>query len=54
MFLITRRLATGLLLVPFAGIRLAGDAPVMAIEVIDYIKDIGTVRTGVDGRIVVK
>jgi hypothetical protein len=32
----------------------AGDAPVMAIEVIDYIKDIGTVRTGVDGRIVVK
>jgi hypothetical protein len=27
---------------------------VMAIEVIDYIKDIGTVRTGVDGRIVVK
>jgi hypothetical protein len=32
----------------------AGDAPVMAIEVIDYMKDIGTVRTGVDGRIVVK
>jgi 5'-nucleotidase / UDP-sugar diphosphatase len=32
----------------------AGDAPVMAVEVIDYVKDIGTVRTGVDGRIVVK
>lgn len=31
----------------------AGDAPVIAIELIGYIKDIGTVRTGVDGRIVV-
>ena len=52
MFLITRRLATGVLLVPngAAGRR----CPVMAIEVIDYVKDIGTVRTGVDGRIVVK
>jgi 5'-nucleotidase / UDP-sugar diphosphatase len=32
----------------------AGDAPVMAVEVIDYVKDIKTVRTGVDGRIVVR
>jgi 5'-nucleotidase / UDP-sugar diphosphatase len=32
----------------------ANDAPLMAVEVIDYIKDIKTVRTGVDGRIVVK
>jgi len=30
------------------------DAPLMANEVIDYIRDIGTVRTGVDGRIVVR
>jgi hypothetical protein len=30
------------------------DSPLMASEVMDYIKDIGTVRTGVDGRIVVK
>jgi 5'-nucleotidase/UDP-sugar diphosphatase len=29
------------------------DAPLMAVEVIDYIKDIETVRTAVDGRIVV-
>jgi 5'-nucleotidase / UDP-sugar diphosphatase len=31
-----------------------GDSPLMANEVIDYIKDIGTVRTGVDARIVLK
>jgi 2',3'-cyclic-nucleotide 2'-phosphodiesterase (5'-nucleotidase family) len=30
------------------------DSPLMASEVMDYIKDIGTVRTGVEGRIVVK
>src|SRR5215470_6908691 len=32
----------------------SNDAPLMANEVIDYIRDVGTVRTGVDGRIVVK
>jgi len=32
----------------------ANDSPLMANEVIDYIRDIGTVRTGVDGRIVLK
>jgi 5'-nucleotidase / UDP-sugar diphosphatase len=31
----------------------SNDAPLMAVEVIDYIKDIKTVRTAVDGRIVV-
>jgi hypothetical protein len=30
----------------------ASDAPGTALEVIDYIKDIGALRTGVDGRIV--
>jgi 5'-nucleotidase / UDP-sugar diphosphatase len=30
------------------------DAPILAYEVIDYIKHIGTIRTGVDGRIVLK
>ena len=32
----------------------ANDSPLMANEVIDYIRDIGTVRTGADGRIVLK
>jgi 5'-nucleotidase / UDP-sugar diphosphatase len=32
----------------------ANDAPLMAVEVIDYITDIKVVRTGVDGRIVVR
>jgi 2',3'-cyclic-nucleotide 2'-phosphodiesterase (5'-nucleotidase family) len=30
----------------------AADAPTIAYEVIDYIKNIGTIRTAVDGRIV--
>jgi 2',3'-cyclic-nucleotide 2'-phosphodiesterase (5'-nucleotidase family) len=30
------------------------DSPTVAYEVIDYIKSIGTIRTGVDGRIVLK
>jgi 5'-nucleotidase / UDP-sugar diphosphatase len=30
------------------------DSPMLAYEVIDYIKSIGTIRTGVDGRIVLK
>jgi 2',3'-cyclic-nucleotide 2'-phosphodiesterase (5'-nucleotidase family) len=30
----------------------ASDAPGTALEVIDYIKDVGALRTGVDGRIV--
>jgi 5'-nucleotidase / UDP-sugar diphosphatase len=30
------------------------DSPLLAYEVIDYIKFIGTIRTGVDGRIVLK
>ncbi len=30
------------------------DSPMVAYEVIDYIKSIGTIRTGVDGRIVLK
>ena len=30
------------------------DSPLMAIEVIDYIKHLGTVRSGVEGRIVLK
>jgi 5'-nucleotidase/UDP-sugar diphosphatase len=32
----------------------ASDAPLTALEVIDYIKDIGALRTGVDGRIVIR
>jgi 5'-nucleotidase / UDP-sugar diphosphatase len=31
----------------------AADSPLMASEVMDYIKDVGTIRTGVQGRIVV-
>jgi 5'-nucleotidase len=30
------------------------DAPLVAYEVLDYIASIGTIRTGVDGRIVLK
>jgi len=30
------------------------DSPTVAYEVIDYIKSIGTIRTGVDGRIMLK
>jgi 2',3'-cyclic-nucleotide 2'-phosphodiesterase (5'-nucleotidase family) len=30
------------------------DSPLLAYEVIDYIKFVGTIRTGVDGRIVLK
>jgi 5'-nucleotidase / UDP-sugar diphosphatase len=30
------------------------DSPTIAYEVIDYIASVGTVRTGVEGRIVVK
>jgi 2',3'-cyclic-nucleotide 2'-phosphodiesterase (5'-nucleotidase family) len=30
------------------------DSPLMASEVMDYIEDIRTVRTGVDGRIVLR
>jgi 5'-nucleotidase / UDP-sugar diphosphatase len=32
----------------------ANDSPLMANEVIDYVEHIGTVRTGVDGRLVLK
>jgi 2',3'-cyclic-nucleotide 2'-phosphodiesterase (5'-nucleotidase family) len=32
----------------------AADSPLMANEIIDYIKELGTVRNGVQGRIVVK
>jgi 5'-nucleotidase / UDP-sugar diphosphatase len=32
----------------------ASDAPLTALEVIDYIKDIGALRTGIDGRIVIR
>ena len=30
------------------------DSPLLAYEVIDYIVSVGTIRTGVDGRIVLK
>jgi 5'-nucleotidase / UDP-sugar diphosphatase len=30
------------------------DSPILAYEVIDYIKSVGTIRTGVDGRVVLK
>ena len=31
-----------------------GDSPLIANEIIDYVKDLGTVRTAIEGRIIVK
>jgi 2',3'-cyclic-nucleotide 2'-phosphodiesterase (5'-nucleotidase family) len=31
-----------------------GDSPLIANEIIDYVRDLGTVRTGIEGRIIVK